>query len=76
MPRPIGIGRTFNMGFILMTDGGDCLAEEALSDPSTAGAVRALVQALHEAGYVHGDIHAGSVVKREGRYLLVDLGRV
>ena len=73
MPKPLGIGRTFNMGFILMTDGGSPISKEDLKDTATVTALQNLVSQFHNAGFVHGDLHPGNVVLRGSKQTLIDL---
>ena len=74
MPKPLGIGRTFNMGFILMTDGGSPISKEDLKDIATVTAIQNIVSQFHNAGFVHGDLHSGHVVLRGNKPILIDLG--
>ena len=73
MPRPLAIGRSFNLIFFAMKDCGDALTEEALKSEAVQQRVKTLVSKYHAAGYAHRDLAARNIVMDGETMRLVDV---
>jgi len=82
VPRPLAWGRLDNGDGILVSEWREGLGLRSVL-PGTSGARREAllerlaeaIQALHEAGFRHGDLHAGNLLVEGDRLTLLDLQR-